>query len=122
MHELIQQHMERMKARSMHTQKSYEYVLNDFFAYAASSGDPTITIALVQRYINHLSEKNAPSTVRHRFTLIRSFFRSSDIDIKLHLVALPRQVIKEERILDDILLDRYFRGYRRGFVAVSMLK
>lgn len=108
MHELISQHMERMKARSMHTQKSYEYVLNDFFAFAASSGDPTITVDLVQRYVNHLSEKNAASTVRHRFTLIRSFFRFSDVDIRLHRVALPRRVIKEERILDGVLLDRYF--------------
>ena len=109
MHELISQHMERMKARSMHTQKSYEYVLNDFFSFTASSGDPSITADLVQRYVNHLSEKNAPSTVHHRFTLIKSFFRSSDVDIRLHRVALPRRVIKEERILDGELLDRYFK-------------
>jgi len=96
-----------LASRSPHTKRAYEYVIGDFLGFLRRTGMRPGTEA-VQAYLNFVSKKNSPTTVRHRLSIVKSYLGYMDIGFNPKRVSIPRWNRKPKMALDHEQLQMYF--------------
>jgi len=96
---------EYLSTKSPHTQRAVKHVVEDYAEFTGGSVSPEA----IQLYINSLVNKNSASTIKQRFSLLKSHFKFNGIHIDKGRISLPKSNPRRRTALDKHLMEKYVK-------------